>query len=66
MSGFANTKCLADKAVSLDELAPGLYGYTAEGGPNSAMVVPQLQRDHADCWAGLRKRLDPAPNARTP
>ncbi len=39
MSGFASTKDLADKTVSFDELAPGLYGYTAEGDPNSGVVV---------------------------
>ncbi len=30
---------LADKVVSFDELGPGLYGYTAEGDPNSGVVV---------------------------
>lgn len=39
MSGFASTKDLADKIVSFDELGPGLYGYTAEGDPNSGVVV---------------------------
>ncbi len=39
MSGFASTKDLADKAISFDELAPGLYGYTAEGDPNSGVVI---------------------------
>jgi len=39
MSGFASTKDLADKAISFDELAPGLYGYTAEGDPNSGVIV---------------------------
>lgn len=39
MSGFASTKDIADKTVSFDELAPGLYGYTAEGDPNSGVVV---------------------------
>jgi len=39
MSGFASTKDLADKTVSFDELAPGLYGYTAEGDPNSGVVI---------------------------
>ncbi|HYZ63303.1 MAG TPA: MBL fold metallo-hydrolase [Acetobacteraceae bacterium] len=39
MSGFASTKDLADKTVSFDELGPGLYGYTAEGDPNSGVVV---------------------------
>jgi glyoxylase-like metal-dependent hydrolase (beta-lactamase superfamily II) len=39
MSGFASTKDLADKAISFEELGPGLYGYTAEGDPNSGVVV---------------------------
>ncbi len=39
MSGFASTTDLADKTISFDELAPGLYGYTAEGDPNSGVVV---------------------------
>ena len=39
MSGFASTKDLADKTISFDELAPGLYGYTAEGDPNSGVIV---------------------------
>lgn len=39
MSGFASTKDLADKKVSFDELGPGLYGYTAEGDPNSGVVI---------------------------
>src|ERR1700710_2518322 len=39
MSGFASTKDLADKTISFEELAPGLYGYTAEGDPNSGVVV---------------------------
>ena len=39
MSGFASTNDLADKTVSFDELADGLYAYTAEGDPNSGIVV---------------------------
>ena len=39
MPGFASTKDLADKTISFDELAPGLFGYTAEGDPNSGVVV---------------------------
>ncbi|HWK45410.1 MAG TPA: MBL fold metallo-hydrolase [Stellaceae bacterium] len=39
MSGFASTKDLADKTISFDELGPGLYGYTAEGDPNSGIVI---------------------------
>ena len=39
MSGFASTTDLADKNVSFEELGPGLYGWTAEGDPNSGVVV---------------------------
>ncbi len=39
MSGFASTTDLADKTISFDELAPGLFGYTAEGDPNSGVVI---------------------------
>src|SRR5208283_3502192 len=39
MSGFASTTDLADKTISFEELAPGLYGYTAEGDPNSGVVI---------------------------
>jgi glyoxylase-like metal-dependent hydrolase (beta-lactamase superfamily II) len=39
MSGFASTNDLADKNVSFDELGPGLYAYTAEGDPNSGVIV---------------------------
>lgn len=39
MSGFASTKDLADKTILFEELGPGLYGYTAEGDPNSGVVI---------------------------
>ena len=39
MSGFASSKDLAEKQVSFEELGPGLYGYTAEGDPNSGVVI---------------------------
>ncbi len=39
MAGFASTNDLAEKTVSFDELAPGLYAYTAEGDPNSGVLV---------------------------
>lgn len=39
MAGFASTNDLADKTVSFDELGPGLYAYTAEGDPNSGVIV---------------------------
>ncbi len=39
MAGFASTNDVADKQVSFDELGPGLYAYTAEGDPNSGVIV---------------------------
>jgi glyoxylase-like metal-dependent hydrolase (beta-lactamase superfamily II) len=39
MSGFASTTDLTEKKISFEELGPGLYGYTAEGDPNSGVVI---------------------------
>lgn len=39
MANFASSQDLADKIVSFDELGPGLYAYTAEGDPNSGVIV---------------------------
>ena len=39
MSGFASANDMAEKTVSFDELAPGLFAYTAEGDPNSGVIV---------------------------
>lgn len=39
MAGFASTTDLAEKVVSFDELGRGLYAYTAEGDPNSGIIV---------------------------
>jgi glyoxylase-like metal-dependent hydrolase (beta-lactamase superfamily II) len=36
---FASTADTAEKTVSFDEIGPGLYAYTAEGDPNSGIVV---------------------------
>jgi glyoxylase-like metal-dependent hydrolase (beta-lactamase superfamily II) len=38
-AGFASTSDLAEKRISFDELGPGLYAYTAEGDPNSGVIV---------------------------
>jgi glyoxylase-like metal-dependent hydrolase (beta-lactamase superfamily II) len=37
--GFASTGDLGEKKVSFDEIGPGLYAYTAEGDPNSGVIV---------------------------
>jgi len=36
---FASQGDLADKSITFAELAPGIYAYTAEGDPNSGIVV---------------------------
>lgn len=36
---FASTGDLADKAVSFGEIGPGIYAFTAEGDPNTGIVV---------------------------
>src|SRR5918912_882733 len=36
---FASTADLQDKTISFDEIGPGLYAFTAEGDPNSGVVV---------------------------
>lgn len=36
---FASQSDLAEKRISFVELAPGSYGYTAEGDPNSGVVI---------------------------
>lgn len=37
--GFASTADLSEKKVSFDQLGEGLYAYTAEGDPNSGIIV---------------------------
>jgi glyoxylase-like metal-dependent hydrolase (beta-lactamase superfamily II) len=39
LKGFASTADLGEKKVSFDPLGPGLYAYTAEGDPNSGVIV---------------------------
>ena len=39
MADFASTADTADKTVSFTELGPGLYAYTAEGDPNTGVIV---------------------------
>ena len=36
---FASAGDLAEKAISWTELAPGIYGFTTEGDPNTGVVV---------------------------
>jgi glyoxylase-like metal-dependent hydrolase (beta-lactamase superfamily II) len=36
---FASTEDTAEKKISFDQIGPGLYAFTAEGDPNSGIVV---------------------------
>src|SRR6202521_4112558 len=37
--GFASTEDTGEKKVSFDQIGAGLYAYTAEGDPNSGVIV---------------------------
>src|ERR1700716_2784489 len=37
--GFASTSDMAEKKVTFSEIGPDLYAFTAEGDPNSAVIV---------------------------
>ena len=37
--GFASTTDTAEKKISFDEIGPGLYAFTAEGDPNTGVIV---------------------------
>ena len=39
MAGFASTEDLDEKKISFDQIGSGLYAYTAEGDPNSGIIV---------------------------
>jgi glyoxylase-like metal-dependent hydrolase (beta-lactamase superfamily II) len=39
MSGFASTADLADKVVTFAEIGPDLYAYTAQGDPNTGVII---------------------------
>jgi glyoxylase-like metal-dependent hydrolase (beta-lactamase superfamily II) len=39
VTGFASTEDLAEKKISFDQIGAGLYAYTAEGDPNSGVIV---------------------------
>jgi len=39
MTSFASANDLADKTVTFAEIGPGLYAFTAEGDPNTGVVV---------------------------
>ena len=70
MAGFASTNDLAEKVVSFDELGPGLYAYTAEGDPNSGVIVGPDGVVVVDAQAtpamaeGCRRGSPPSPTGR--
>src|SRR5438270_11325860 len=37
--GFASTSDMAEKKITFSEIGPDLYAFTAEGDPNSAVIV---------------------------
>jgi glyoxylase-like metal-dependent hydrolase (beta-lactamase superfamily II) len=39
VTGFASTEDLDEKKVSFDQIAAGLYAYTADGDPNSGVII---------------------------
>ena len=39
MTAFASTEDLGEKKVSFDQIGMGLYAYTAEGDPNTGIIV---------------------------
>ena len=39
MTGFASTADLADKTITFSEIGPGLYAFTAEGDPNTGVII---------------------------
>ena len=39
VTGFASTEDLGEKQISFDQIGSGLYAYTAEGDPNSGIIV---------------------------
>ena len=38
-AGFASTADLAEKTITFDAIGPDLYAFTAEGDPNSGVIV---------------------------
>jgi glyoxylase-like metal-dependent hydrolase (beta-lactamase superfamily II) len=65
MSGFASTHDLAEKIISFDELGPDLYGYTAEGDPNSGIVIGEAGVMVIDAQATPRMAREVAARVRT-
>ncbi|MBV9079305.1 MAG: MBL fold metallo-hydrolase, partial [Methylobacteriaceae bacterium] len=39
MATFASTADLSDKTVSFTEIGPGIYAFTAQGDPNTGVIV---------------------------
>src|ERR671922_727575 len=54
MTSFASTADLADKKISFAEIGPGLYAFTAEGDPNSGVIIGD------DCCVVVDAQATPA------
>ena len=39
MTGFASTTDLADKTISFNAIGPGVYAFTAQGDPNTGVII---------------------------
>ncbi len=63
--GFASTADLAEKTVSFTEVGPGLYAYTAEGDPNTGVIVGDDSVAIIDAQATPAMAADVIANIRT-
>ena len=45
---FASTGDLTEKTVSFAEIGPGLFAYTAQGDPNSGVIVASDRRSSVE------------------
>ena len=54
MTSFASTADLADKKISFAEIGPGLYAFTAQGDPNSGVIIGD------DCCVVVDAQATPA------
>ena len=72
MTGFASTKDLADKTITFAEIGPGLYAFTAEGDPNTGVVIGDdgvlivdAQATPAMAQAVIERVYAPSPTSRS-
>ena len=67
-SGFASTADLAEKTITFDAIGPDLYAFTAEGDPNSGVIVGDdgVMVVDAQATPVMAQRGDRARQARSP